>query len=159
MPTVPFVASDAIRAAFSAAMSAMYRNEVPAYGTLMELVADINAATLDKQPELRASLEATETLDRICEERHGAIRLGTANELSTMRRLFAVMGMHPVGYYDLSEAGVPVHSTAFRPVDGEALSRNPFRVFGSSWSPTPLCGGGRGRCWPAAISSPPAALP
>ncbi|WP_395455223.1 VOC family protein [Azospirillum melinis] len=48
-----------------------------------------------------------------------------------MRRLFAVMGMQPVGYYDLSEAGVPVHSTAFRPVDGEALSRNPFRVFTS----------------------------
>ena len=131
MPTVPFVASDAIRAAFSAAMSAMYRNEVPAYGTLMELVADINAATLDKQPELRASLEATETLDRICEERHGAIRLGTEAELAMMRRVFAVMGMFPVGYYDLSEAGVPVHSTAFRPVGEEALKVNPFRVFTS----------------------------
>lgn len=55
--------------------------------------------------------------------------LGTARELATMRRLFAVMGMAPVGYYDLSVAGVPVHSTAFRPVDEAALSRNPFRVF------------------------------
>ncbi|NWN83668.1 MAG: VOC family protein, partial [Halomonas sp.] len=45
--------------------------------------------------------------------------------------LFAVMGMHPVGYYDLSEAGVPVHSTAFRPVDDAALARNPFRIFTS----------------------------
>ncbi len=48
-----------------------------------------------------------------------------------MRRVFAVMGMFPVGYYDLSTAGVPVHSTAFRPVGDEALSRNPFRVFTS----------------------------
>ncbi|MET1023120.1 MAG: DUF1338 family protein, partial [Pseudoxanthomonas sp.] len=35
------------------------------------------------------------------------------------------------GYYDLSVAGVPVHSTAFRPVTAEALARNPFRVFTS----------------------------
>ncbi|RBC34164.1 DUF1338 domain-containing protein, partial [Xanthomonas oryzae pv. oryzae] len=39
--------------------------------------------------------------------------------------------MHPVGYYDLSVAGVPVHSTAFRPIDEAALSANPFRVFTS----------------------------
>jgi len=41
------------------------------------------------------------------------------------------MGMHPVGYYDLSTAGVPVHSTAFRPLRDASLKRNPFRVFTS----------------------------
>ncbi|MER9674664.1 VOC family protein [Mesorhizobium sp. M0208] len=126
-----FVASDDIRSAFSAAMSGMYRVEVPAYGTLMELVAGVNAGVLDATPVLRQQLEATDSLDRLAEERHGAIRLGTPAELSMMRRVFAVMGMHPVGYYDLSTAGVPVHSTAFRPVGAEALSRNPFRVFTS----------------------------
>ncbi len=40
------------------------------------------------------------------------------------------MGMYPVGY-DLSVAGVPVHSTAFRPLTGAALAQNPFRVFTS----------------------------
>jgi uncharacterized glyoxalase superfamily metalloenzyme YdcJ len=49
-----------------------------------------------------------------------------------MRRLFAVMGMAPVGYYDLSVAGVPVHSTTFRPVTDAALAYNPFRVFTSA---------------------------
>ena len=39
--------------------------------------------------------------------------------------------MHPVGYYDLSVAGVPVHSTAFRPRTAKALAHNPFRVFTS----------------------------
>lgn len=113
------VSPDDIRAAFSAAMSDMYRREVPAYGTLMALVAEVNQATLTAQPALLERLDATDSLDRISEERHGAIRLGTADELSMMRRVFAVMGMAPVGYYDLSTAGVPVHSTAFRPV-GEA---------------------------------------
>lgn len=126
-----FASPDDIRAAFSAAMSDMYREEVPAYGTLMELVAEVNGATLSAQPALRERLDATETLDRISQERHGAIRLGTAAELSMMHRVFAVMGMVPVGYYDLSAAGVPVHSTAFRPVGEASLKRNPFRVFTS----------------------------
>ncbi|MGL3608526.1 2-oxoadipate dioxygenase/decarboxylase HglS [Rhizobium sp. G187] len=125
------VSANDIRASFSGAMSAMYRDEVPAYGTLMDLVARVNDETLAGQPELKARLEATDTLERISEERHGAIRLGTAEELAMMRRIFAVMGMFPVGYYDLSTAGVPVHSTAFRPVGEEALKRNPFRVFTS----------------------------
>lgn len=131
MEDTAFVTPDAIRSAFSAAMSAMYRQEVPAYGTLMELVAEVNERTLDAAPALRERLEATDSLDRISEERHGAIRLGTPAELAMMRRVFAVMGMHPVGYYDLSTAGVPVHSTAFRPVGAGALSLNPFRVFTS----------------------------
>jgi uncharacterized glyoxalase superfamily metalloenzyme YdcJ len=72
-PAHTFVPPDEIRARFSSAMSEMYRDEVPQYGTLIE----------------------------------------------------------PVGYYDLSVAGVPVHSTAFRPVSDAALLANPFRVFTS----------------------------
>lgn len=126
-----FVSSDDIRHAFSRAMSGMYRKEVPAYGTLMELVAEVNKAFLDRNPDLKSDLERTDSLARISDERHGAIRLGTAAELAMIRRVFAVMGMFPVGYYDLSVAGIPVHSTAFRPVGTGALSRNPFRVFTS----------------------------
>ncbi|SMO46931.1 2-oxoadipate dioxygenase/decarboxylase HglS [Paracoccus laeviglucosivorans] len=131
MTSTAKIAPDLIRARFSAAMSAMYRNEVPAYGTLLTLVAQVNAEVLADDTELAQSLSQIDQLDRISEERHGAIRLGTAEELATMRRLFSVMGMFPVGYYDLSEAGVPVHSTAFRPVGEAALRRNPFRVFTS----------------------------
>ena len=121
-------APDLIRTRFSNALSQMYREEVPQYGTLLELVADINAAAVRRDPSLLAHGPRSTRLDV---ERHGAIRLGTPYELSTIRRIFAVMGMHPVGYYDLSVAGVPVHSTAFRPVDGDSLSANPFRVFTS----------------------------
>ncbi|MBX3583104.1 MAG: VOC family protein [Rhizobiaceae bacterium] len=131
MTDTQFVSPDDLRAAFSSAMSAMYREEVPAYGTLMELVATVNAETLAADHELRDRLAATDSLERISEERHGAIRLGTPQELAMMRRAFAVMGMYPVGYYDLSTASVPVHSTAFRPVADSSLKRNPFRVFTS----------------------------
>lgn len=131
MADARFLDPDQIRARFSAALSAMYRAEVPAYGALLDLVAQVNARVLDEDPELREQLARSGTLERVSVERHGAIRLGTAQELWDMRRIFAVMGMVPVGYYDLSPAGVPVHSTAFRPVGAAALSANPFRVFTS----------------------------
>ena len=126
-----FKSPDEIRAAFSATMSEMYAKEVPAYSTLMQLVYEVNEETLGSNPELQNQLAETESLARITEERHGAIRVGTASELSMLRRVFAIMGMFPVGYYDLSIAGVPVHATAFRPTEEAALKRNPFRVFTS----------------------------
>ncbi|MGM8872097.1 2-oxoadipate dioxygenase/decarboxylase HglS [Psychrobacter sp. 2Y5] len=126
-----FISSDDIRHDFSIAMSEMYQKEVPLYGDLIDLVTDVNTEVLSKQPEIRGQLEHTGEIERLNLERHGAIRLGTAAELSMMRRLFAVMGMHPVGYYDLAPAGVPVHSTAFRAIDSQSLSKSPFRVFTS----------------------------
>ena len=126
-----FLCRDEIRTRFSSALSDMYRQEVPQYGALVDLVAEINARALAAQPDLQAQLERTGEIPRLSVERHGAIRVGTAAELATLRRLFALMGMEPVGYYDLSVAGVPVHSTAFRPVTDAALLANPFRVFTS----------------------------
>lgn len=125
------ITADDIREKFSHAMSAMYQQEVPQYGTLLELVADVNLAVLESSPDLQQQLENADELARLNVERHGAIRVGKAEELATLRRVFAVMGMVPVGYYDLSQAGVPVHSTAFRPIDDAALARNPFRIFTS----------------------------
>lgn len=125
------ITADEIRENFSQAMSAMYQQEVPQYGTLLELVADVNLAVLEHNPKLHEQLANADELSRLNVERHGAIRVGTAEELATLRRMFAIMGMFPVSYYDLSQAGVPVHSTAFRPIDDAALARNPFRIFTS----------------------------
>lgn len=131
MSNTPFISPSQIRAQFSAAMSAMYKNEVPLYGELMDLVSDVNQHCLDNDAALHQHLANTQELARLDEERHGAIRVGTANELHTIRRLFAVMGMFPVGYYDLAPAGVPVHSTAFRALHEDELKQSPFRVFTS----------------------------
>ncbi|MBK0024982.1 VOC family protein [Stenotrophomonas sp. S48] len=126
-----FVSPDLIRRLFAQAMSRMYRTEVPLYGALVDLVERINTQVLEEDPALAAQLQRNDERARLDEERHGAIRVGTVQELATLRRLFAVMGMYPVGYYDLSVAGVPVHSTAFRPLTAAALAQNPFRVFTS----------------------------
>lgn len=107
---------DHLRADFSQALSDMYRAEVPAYGTLIDIVGRINA----EYEGIRSD-----------SERHGAIRLGTAAELSLIGRVFAVLGLHPVGYYDLSVAGLPVHSTAFRPITEDGFNTSPFRMFTS----------------------------
>ncbi|MGO9427527.1 2-oxoadipate dioxygenase/decarboxylase HglS [Rhodoblastus sp.] len=125
------VGADDIRTKFSRAMSAMYQAEVPQYAELLAIVAEVNREVLLRDPALSSRLEAAGETQRLSVERHGAIRLGTAAELKQIARLFAVMGMEPVGYYDLSVAGVPVHSTAFRPIDDAALKRNPFRIFTS----------------------------
>ena len=129
MTAAAFVSADAIRAMFSRAMSAVYKSEVPQYRALAELVARLNREALSVDRAIEG--ERRGELDQLGMERHGAIRLGTPEELSTIRRLFMIMGMAPVGYYDLSVAGIPVHSTAFRPTGEEALRRNPFRVFTS----------------------------
>lgn len=100
-------------------MSAMYQEEVPLYGDLVSIVRNVNESV---DPTCASS-------DRLMLERHGAIRLGTPNELQTVRRIFAILGMHPFGYYDLSVAGLPMHATCFRPKDMSSLDRNPFRVF------------------------------
>ncbi|MDB5687877.1 MAG: hypothetical protein JWR77_2466 [Rhizorhabdus sp.] len=126
-----FADPDDIRARFSRAMSDMYRAEVPQYGTLVALVDQANRDALERDPGLAEAMRQSGDLDRLAGERHGAIRLGTAAELTLAARAFAVMGMAPVGYYDLASAGVPVHSTAFRPIGEAALARSPFRVFTS----------------------------
>ena len=131
MDPVRFMHPDAIRAHFSAALSAMYQEEVPLYGELLDLVAQVNTQTLAANPALAEQLQNSGEQARLGSERHGAIRVGTVEELRGLRRVFAVMGMVPVGYYDLSIAAVPVHATAFRATSVDALRTSPFRVFTS----------------------------
>ena len=105
-----FLSADVLRARFAEAMSAMYRDEVPQYATLLDIVASVNAAVMERDPPLRKAMERNGDGWRLGSERHGAIRLGKPEELNALRRVFAVMGMEPVGYYDLSVASVPVLS-------------------------------------------------
>jgi len=120
-----------LRAAFARSLSAMYGREVPAYTTLVEVAGQVNADAFARDP---AAAQRLGSLDRVTAERHGAIRLGTRAEMRQVARVFAALGMYPVGAYDLRDASassVPVVSTAFRPTDPEELARNPFRVFTS----------------------------
>ena len=120
-----------LRAAFARRLSDMYGGEVPAYTTLVEVAHEVNAEVLEREG---SAAERLGSIDRVTAERHGAIRVGSPAELEQVGRVFAAMGMHPVGCYDLRDAEpapLPVVSTAFRPVDPAELARNPFRVFTS----------------------------
>lgn len=119
-----FQSKNEIRLQFTQAMSKMYQQEVPLYKDLISLANDVNNQVINTSQKL--SVDETHLLNL---EHHGAIRVGTEKELSMMRRLFSVMGMHPVDYYDLSVAGIPVHSTAFRAIDSDDIKKSPFRVF------------------------------
>ncbi|MGW4229001.1 2-oxoadipate dioxygenase/decarboxylase [Streptomyces sp. NPDC004980] len=124
-----------LRAAFAARLSDMYGREVPAYTTLVDVSREVNEDVLKARG---ADAERLGSISRVTAERHGAIRVGTPGELRQVGRVFGALGMCPVGFYDLREAAssaVPVVSTAFRPVDGEELARNPFRVFTSMLTP------------------------
>jgi uncharacterized glyoxalase superfamily metalloenzyme YdcJ len=120
-----------LRAAFARRLSTIYAREVPLYTTLVEVSQAVNR---DLIAEIGADALKLGGVERVTAERHGAIRVGTAEELNQVGRVFAALGMFPVGFYDLREAHpdpVPVVSTAFRPTDPDELEFNPFRVFTS----------------------------
>jgi uncharacterized glyoxalase superfamily metalloenzyme YdcJ len=120
-----------LRAEFARRLSVMYGGEVPAYTTLVEVAQQVNGEVLER---VGSAAERLGSIDRVTAERHGAIRVGSRRELAQVGRLFAAMGMSPVGFYDLRDADptpLPIVSTAFRPVDRGELARNPFRVFTS----------------------------
>lgn len=127
MNTPSFISKDEIRKNFATAMSEMYQHEVLEYGRLLSLVKQSNDNFLQRNLINLSSDESS----LIGKEHHGAIRVGLAQELSTLRRVFNVMGMYAVDYYDLSVAGIPVHSTAFRALNPKQLLISPFRVFTS----------------------------
>lgn len=122
------IPASTLRARFAAALSDMYGREVPAYRTLVDVASAVNGDVIARDG---AEAERLGTIGRVTAERHGAIRVGTVDEMRSVAVLFGGFGMHPVGFYDLRDAAtpIPVVSTAFRPVDPKELARNPFRVF------------------------------
>ncbi|KAK3990799.1 hypothetical protein QBC44DRAFT_341655 [Cladorrhinum sp. PSN332] len=120
----PGLDADSLRTRFVQHLSDMYRTEVPLYGDLVDIVLTVDTSALASKSQGASDLPPRHQL-----ERHGAIRLGTAQEMRLISRLFRIMGMHPVGYYDLQIVGFPLHGTAFRPISEQSLSANPFRVF------------------------------
>lgn len=114
---IPFVDPDELRDRFAMAMSAMYREEVPLYGDLIRIMRSINNIVLQNKTDGKG-VDKTATRvssNRLTAERYGAIRLGTPYELRTVKRIFAILGMRSISYYDLSVANLPMHATCFRP--------------------------------------------
>lgn len=124
-----------LRAKFALRLSTLYAQEVPAYTTLVDVSREVNDRVLGRDA---AAAQRLGSIGRVTAERHGAIRVGTPRELRQVARIFAALGMHAAGFYDLRDAHpqpVPVVSTAFRPLERVELAHNPFRVFTSMLVP------------------------
>ncbi|PIR39557.1 MAG: DUF1338 domain-containing protein [Alphaproteobacteria bacterium CG11_big_fil_rev_8_21_14_0_20_39_49] len=119
-----FLRPATIRARFEKSLSQMFSNEVEAYSKTLPIVREIN---LEYRQEHNIVTD-----EPLAEEHHGAIRVASKQEFRQIVALFNVMGMKPVGYYNLHEAAkLPIHSTAFRDVSEDGLKENRFRVFAS----------------------------
>jgi uncharacterized glyoxalase superfamily metalloenzyme YdcJ len=126
-----FVSQTELRGRLARTLSDLYGAEVPAYTTLLEVAHEVNLDHTKAHPE---SAETFGSIERVTAERHGAIRVGSPEELAQVAVVFGAAGMFPVNFYDLRDAKpnpIPVVSTAFRPTDRAELAKNPFRVFTS----------------------------
>lgn len=110
-------------------LSQMYSKEIPEYKQFTQIVKASNIAFLEKNEHLKAHDK-----ERVLEEKHGAIRVSTPEEMRLFSRIFKLMGMYPVEFYDLTPMGIPMIATAFRPIDA-SIEQSAFRMFTSMLHP------------------------
>ena len=75
------------------ASPSLYGTEVPAYRTLVEVAQEVNQRVIAREG---ADAERLGSIDRVTAERHGAIRVGTPEELAQVSRVFGALGMFSV---------------------------------------------------------------
>lgn len=122
-----------LRARFARGLSELYGREVPAYTTLVDVSQQVNTEVL---AERGSAAERLGDIARVTAERHGAIRVGTPEELAQVARVFGAVGMYPTGFYDLREAAPSPCPSSPRP-----SARSTRR----SWPATPS--GSSPPCW------------
>jgi uncharacterized glyoxalase superfamily metalloenzyme YdcJ len=111
-------------------LSNMFGKEVPLYdkSLLVNRVCNKTVCALLSQKFSGFEMSDAE-LDKTSGERHGAIRIGRADEYRWIAKFFAAFGMEPHNFYDMTNLGgksQPVIATAFR------SSQNPdHRIFTS----------------------------
>lgn len=113
-----------------AELSAMFGREVPLYDRALAVNKACNRAVCDvlavRHPGFAVS---DEEVERTGGERHGAIRIGRADEYRLVARFFGCFGMEPHNFYDTTSIGAksqPIIATAFR-----SPERPEHRVFTS----------------------------
>jgi len=101
-----------------AALSAMYAREAPLYAASLEVNRLCNRAVGDLLAKIHRGFRLSDDdLGRGGAERHGAIRIGREDEYRWIARYFALFGMEPHNFYDMTDVGAksqPVIATAFR---------------------------------------------
>lgn len=120
------------RKSLANSLSAMFGGEVPEYLEFTEIVRQSNEDFLRDNPGAQVDSE-----HRVLAEKHGAIRVGTAEEMRIVTRIFKVFGMEPVEFYDMTQlpkGALPMIATAFRSID-ETIEHSALRIFCSMLHP------------------------
>lgn len=99
-------------------LSSMFGREVPLYDKALLVNRVCNRAACDLLgAKYRGFAISDEQLEKTSGERHGAIRIGTAEEYRWIGRFFAAFAMEPHNFYDMTSVGAksqPIIATAFR---------------------------------------------
>ena len=125
IPAPNFLPAFEIRKLVARGFSAMYGAELPEYNSFTLPVRASNLEQLERHPEPLINRET------LMEEKHGAIRVPGALEMRVVTRIFSVLGMLPVEFYDMTILGtrsLPMIATAFRATD-KSIEENAFRMF------------------------------
>jgi len=113
-----------------AELSAMFGKEVPLYDRSLLVNRECNKAVCALVGQLHRGFAVSDAqLDKTSSERHGAIRIGRADEYRWIARFFAAFAMEPHNFYDMTNVGSksqPIIATAFR-----SMVRPEHRVFTS----------------------------
>lgn len=101
-------------------LSRMFGSEVPLYDKSLLVNRVCNEAVCGLLSRIHPGFSITaEQIERTSSERHGAIRIGREDEYRWVARYFAVFGMQPHNFYDMTSVGnksQPIIATAFRSV-------------------------------------------
>ncbi len=99
-------------------LSGMFGREVPLYDKSLLVNRECNKTVCALLAQMYSGFELTEErLNKTSGERHGAIRIGRADEYQWVAGFFAAFGMEPHNYYDMTNIGgksQPIVATAFR---------------------------------------------
>ncbi|NBV64946.1 MAG: DUF1338 family protein [Planctomycetes bacterium] len=113
-----------------AELSSMFGKEVPLYDRSLLVNRECNKAVCALVGQLHRGFAVSDAqLDKTSSERHGAIRIGRADEYRWIARFFAAFAMEPHNFYDMTNVGSksqPIIATAFR-----SMVRPEHRVFTS----------------------------
>ena len=117
-----------------AELSRMFGEEVPLYDRSLLVNRQCNRTVCRLLAHLYRGFTISDAdLERDSAERHGAIRIGRPDEYRWITRIFAIFGMEPHEFYDMTAVGAksqPVIATAFR-----SMLRPEHRVFTSLLQP------------------------
>lgn len=107
-----------MQGALFAELSVMFSREVPMYTHALAVNAVCNRVVCDLlSMRFRGFSVSDAEIEYASGERHGAIRIGRADEYRWVARFFACFDMYPHNFYDMTSIGAksqPVIATAFR---------------------------------------------